>query len=87
MAHVIGHGETGLFIAEPTPAAIADAIEALPIDRTRAQVMSLRVRQLALSRYDSRIRAKKILALYKRMAHPSPKMALKVASSAPRSKL
>ena len=50
-------------------------------------MMSLRVRQLALSRYDSRICAKKILALCKRLTHPPLKVALEAIPSEPPSKL
>lgn len=68
---VVVPGETGLCIDDPTPEAIADAIQSLAGDRERTRSMGQRARQLALGRFDSRLCAQKILALYKRTAPPS----------------
>lgn len=62
---VIVPGETGLCIDEPTPVAIADAIQALAQDRVRARRMGDQARQMALSRFDSRVCAANMLALYR----------------------
>lgn len=66
-ADVIVHGETGLCIAEPTPAAIAEAIEVLARDRDHARTMGLRARQLAIGRFDSSVCATRMLELYRRL--------------------
>lgn len=67
-ADVIVHGETGLCIAEPAPAAIAEAIETLAKDPARAHQMGLRARELAVGRFDSGVCAVRMLALYQRLA-------------------
>jgi glycosyltransferase involved in cell wall biosynthesis len=67
-ADVIVHGETGLCIAEPAPAAIAEAIETLAKNPARAHQMGLRARELAVGRFDSRVCAARMLALYQRLA-------------------
>ncbi len=67
-ADVIVHGETGLCIAEPAPAAIAEAIETLAKDPARARQMGLRAREMAVDRFDSRVCAARMLALYQRLA-------------------
>ena len=62
---VIVPDETGLCIDEPTPSAIADAIQALAQGRARARRMGDQARQMALGRFDSRVCAAKMLALYR----------------------
>ncbi len=69
-ADVIVHGETGLCIAEPAPAAIAEAIETLAKDPARAHQMGLRAREMAAGRFDSRVCAARMVALYQRLATP-----------------
>jgi glycosyltransferase involved in cell wall biosynthesis len=69
---VVVPGETGLCIDDPTPEAIADAIQSLAADRERTRGMGQRARQLALGRFDSRLCAQKMLALYKCTAPPLP---------------
>ena len=56
---------TGLCIPEPTPAAIADAIETLAANRERAQRMGAQARVLALTRFESSLSAARMLALYR----------------------
>ncbi len=62
---VIVHGETGLCIDRPTPVAIADAIQALAQDRALARRMGEQARRMALERFESRVCAAKMLALYR----------------------
>ena len=62
---VIVSGVTGLCIAEPTPAAIADAIQSLASDRTKAQRMGAKARELALTRFESSLSAARMLELYR----------------------
>jgi glycosyltransferase involved in cell wall biosynthesis len=64
---VVIPGETGLCIDEPTPMAIADAIEAMARDRDAARAMGARARCMALTRFDSRVSALKMLELYRRI--------------------
>lgn len=61
---VIVDGVTGLCISEPTPAAIADAIERLHRDQEGCQRMGNEARKRALSRFDSRVTAAKMFELY-----------------------
>lgn len=68
---VIIPNRTGLCIDEPTPAAIADAIQALAQDRVRARELGLEARRLALGRFDSRVCAAKMLALYREISKQS----------------
>lgn len=72
-ADVIVDGETGLCIAEPTPVAIADAIQTLARDPTRSRAMGFRARQLALERFDSQICAANMLNLYRRIVESREK--------------
>lgn len=67
-ADVIIDGETGICISEPTPLAIADAIQCLSSDRERARAMGLKARLLAIGRFDSKICAENMLATYKSVA-------------------
>lgn len=67
-ADVIIDGETGICISEPTPLAIADAIQCLANDRERSRAMGLKARLLAIGRFDSKICAEKMLATYKSVA-------------------
>lgn len=64
---VVISGETGLCIDEPTPMAIADAIEVLARDREAARAMGERARHMALTRFESRVSASKMLELYRRI--------------------
>jgi glycosyltransferase involved in cell wall biosynthesis len=64
---VIVHGETGLCIDTPTPDKIASAIATLAQDLPRARAMGARARAMAMARFDSRICAEKMLALYRRV--------------------
>ncbi len=64
---VIVSGETGLCIDHPTPIAIADAIQALAQDRPRARRMGEQARRMALERFESRVCASKMLALYRKV--------------------
>jgi hypothetical protein len=47
--------------------AIADAIEAMARDRDAARAMGARARCMALTRFDSRVSALKMLELYRRI--------------------
>lgn len=62
---VVVAGETGLCIDHPTPVAIADAIQELARDRPWACRMGELARQLALDRFESRVCAVRMLALYR----------------------
>jgi glycosyltransferase involved in cell wall biosynthesis len=64
---VVVHGRTGLCIDEPTPMAIAAAIETLVRDPATAHEMGLEARRAAIQRFDSRICASKMLNLYRRV--------------------
>lgn len=64
---VIVPGVTGLCIDEPTPVAIADAIQMLAEDRGRARKMGDQARQLALGRFDSQVCAVNMLSLYRKI--------------------
>ncbi len=75
---VIVPGETGLCIDEPTPIAIADAIESLAQDRARARSMGEQARRMALERFESRVCAARMLALYRQICAQEG-----VAASAP----
>jgi glycosyltransferase involved in cell wall biosynthesis len=68
---VVVDGETGVCIDQPTPTAIADAIASLASERDRARAMGERARVRALARFDSRICAVNMLALYRRIASGS----------------
>ena len=62
---VVIPGETGLCIDEPTPIAIADAIQSLAQDRPRARRMGENARRMAPERFESRVCATKMLDLYR----------------------
>jgi glycosyltransferase involved in cell wall biosynthesis len=64
---VVAPGRTGLCIDEPTPVAIAHAIEALARNRAAAEEMGVEARRAALLRFDSRVSASKMLELYRRV--------------------
>lgn len=64
---VVVAGRTGICIDTPTPLAIADAIATLAQDRNLASRMGTQGRQLALTRFDSRLSAQKILNVYVRV--------------------
>lgn len=64
---VVVDGETGVCIDRPSPTVIADAIASLASDRDRARAMGERARVRALARFDSRICAANMLALYRRI--------------------
>lgn len=64
---VIVTGETGLCIDQPTPVAIADAIQSLAEDRARAQRMGVQARRMAMSRFESTQTALKMFELYQRI--------------------
>ena len=61
---VIVPGRTGLCIDEPTPTAIAAAIETLAKDRAAARRMGAEARRIALTRFESHVCASKMLELY-----------------------
>jgi glycosyltransferase involved in cell wall biosynthesis len=65
---VIVPGRTGLCIDEPTPTAIAAAIETLAMDREVARGMGAEARRIALTRFDSHICAARMLELYAELA-------------------
>ncbi len=65
---VVIPGQTGLCIDVPTPEAIANAIEALALDRARAKAMGEKARSIALARFESSVSADKMLELYRRLA-------------------
>ncbi len=64
---VIIHGQTGLCIEQPTPEAIADAIQWLAEDRSRSRRLGEAARKMALSRFDSAQTALKMYETYRRI--------------------
>lgn len=68
---VIIDGQTGLCIEIPTPENIASAVEVLASDRARARAMGAKARELAIGRFDSKVCAEKMLALYHRVLSQS----------------
>lgn len=64
---VVIPGETGLCIDEPTPAAIARAIETMASDPAATRAMGERARAIALVRFESSVSAARMLALYQRV--------------------
>ncbi len=58
---------TAICIADPTPVAIADAIERLATNPALARAMGEQARQLALGRFESGVTAAKTLSLYRRL--------------------
>lgn len=66
-ADVVVPDETGLCIDEPTPVAIADAIQALAGDRDRVRRMGGEARLMALSRFESSRTAGAMLTLYRQV--------------------
>jgi glycosyltransferase involved in cell wall biosynthesis len=64
---VVVPGVTGVCIDEPTPAAIAAAIDAMARDRAAARAMGDQARRMALKRFESRVSAAKVLELYGRV--------------------
>jgi glycosyltransferase involved in cell wall biosynthesis len=64
---VVVHGRTGLCIDEPTPVAIAAAIEELQSDRARSRDMGSAAHRMALTRFTSNVSANKILGCYQRL--------------------
>ena len=64
---VVVPDRTGLCIDEPTPVAIADAIQALASDRTRVIRMGSEARRMALTRFESSRTAEAMLALYRQV--------------------
>ena len=62
--------ETGLCIDQPTPQAIADAIQTLARDRVAARRMGGQARQMALQRFESSVCATRMLALYRKLCMP-----------------
>jgi glycosyltransferase involved in cell wall biosynthesis len=72
---VVVPDRTGLCIDEPTPAAIADAIQALARDRTRLTQMGSEARRMALARFESSRTAESMLALYRQvLARSQPRV-------------
>ena len=86
---VIVPGETGLCIDHPEPIAIADAIQALAQDRALARRMGEQARRMALERFESRVCAAKMLALYREtcalegVAEPSPRASTSSEAAVP----
>ncbi len=62
---VVVPGRTGLCIDTPTPEAIADAIQTLAGDREKSRYMGEQARRIALTRFESRATAARMLELYR----------------------
>lgn len=64
---VIVPGQTGLCIDTPTPEAIANAIQALAGDREKSRSMGEQARRMALTRFESRATAARMIQLYRQV--------------------
>lgn len=68
---VVVPGRTGLCIDQPTPEAIADAIQALAADRSGSRRMGEEARRTALLRFESRTSAARMFELYRQIGAAS----------------
>ena len=71
VAEIIRHGETGLLVPPKSAATLRDALETIITDEELRSNLSKRGRTEVASRFDRRVRARELEAIYRQICFPS----------------